>query len=157
MMLIAAFYMCPRTLRDAGPRAAIARTRFSFLTVSEYTVVMQLRRTYRLIALIAAFCVALSSVASAQRMVPADVPSLEMQAFFVAGGTLDDLCLTNGSGHVDHDCPFCRLLADPEQIAPANAAWTELQPPPDQRLVNLTPRDLRLALDVSARGPPCSA
>lgn len=116
---------------------------------------MRLGFSYRIFAVLAAVCIALASVASANRMaLPADHdPALV--AYVQAGGSLHDLCLPDeGTGHSDHDCPFCRLLADPDDLTPAQVTWMLVPAPLQDRLVALPYPELPQWSRDPARAPP---
>lgn len=106
-------------------------------------------------ALIAALCIALASIASAARMAPVGANAPDYQAYLATGG-VDDLCADGDLAHTDHDCPFCRLLSDPDDLTPTPAIW-QLDPQESPlRLVALTVHDQLHHSDVFTRGPPCS-
>jgi len=96
-------------------------------------------------ALIAAFCMALASITSAAHMAPVGANAPDYQAYVATGG-LDDLCESETTHNADHDCPFCRELADPEDLTPTTVAWV-LEVPPDALRQH----------SIAARGPPCAA
>lgn len=116
---------------------------------------MTIRRLLHTIALFAAVCIALTSVASAARLAPMPALTAEMQAFLAAGGSVDALCGDHDVDHDDHDCPFCRLLSDPESIAPFSASWILIPQRDGQTLTDLTAHHQLYQLAISARGPPC--
>ena len=78
-----------------------------------------IRRSRQSLVLIsAALLLALASIGFAARMAP-EAASAQggLGAYLAMGGSLEDLCADGLPGH-DHDCPLCRLLSDPPDMAP---------------------------------------
>lgn len=173
-MLIAIFCMSLKILKGVGHRptsdntegvgwiltyptrmATIAHGVFPFLPSTRYIIAMMVRRFMHTLALFAALCIALTSVASAARMAPTPAPTADVQAFLDSGGALDDLCIMGDVDHADHDCPFCRLISDSERLTPMPASWLLIPHRVDYRLTDLTTHHQLYMLAIAARGPPC--
>ena len=116
---------------------------------------MKMRSALAWIAMIAALCVAAASVASAARMAPVGENAPEYQAYLATGG-LGDLCDSETTAHTDHDCPFCRELAEPDDLMPATMAWLMDTPPEPLLRHDLVSLDQLHQHSVPARGPPCA-
>ncbi|SEV87545.1 hypothetical protein SAMN04488515_0005 [Cognatiyoonia koreensis] len=128
---------------------------FSFACDSRYICAMMARPFYVLVALAAALCIALSSVASAARMAPSQQDTPQIQAYLAAGGSLSDICADDDLTHADHDCPFCRLLSDPDDLIPTPATWMLVFDRTEPTVSDLGLPAQRLVLPVQARAPPC--
>lgn len=116
-------------------------------------VTMLMRLVMKCLPVIAMLCIVMTSVASAAQMAPAGANAPQYQAFVAAGG-LDDLCETAGLEHADHACPFCRLLADPDDLTHVTTTWQlEAQDNP-QRLVSVAVQDQLRQQAAMPRGPP---
>ncbi len=85
----------------------------------------------RVIGLVAALLVAAVSLLSASAMAPAKMDRPDAAAYLAVAGSLADLC--GGQDTQDrHDCPFCRLLADPPHVGPRSGPsglpWPQSRP-----------------------------
>ena len=110
-------------------------------------------RFFPALTLIAALCVALASMALAGRMAPVGQNAPDYLAFVVMAGP-DALCEGHDADHSNHDCPFCRLLADPVAPVRAHVFW-QLDPwVTVQHQHDLTVHSQRHHRPSFARGPP---
>lgn len=113
--------------------------------------------SYRMMIVVAALLLAITSVGSAGRMAAADMDRAEITAFLAIGGTLDDLCEDGPShNHVEH-CPFCNTVAQADIIAPAGKTWTLTPDPLLLTTSALTRAEQRHVSRRFARGPPQTA
>lgn len=105
--------------------------------------------------LCAALLIALASLASAALMAPARGDAASEVSALLLGGAADDICGTPGAH--DHHCPFCRLIADPPDIAPATVAV--LYRPHDgwRQLSGVARRAQSRGWDHPTRAPPSRA
>ncbi|WP_347137836.1 hypothetical protein [Paracoccus sp. SSK6] len=72
---------------------------------------------------------ALLAVALATGMAARPVPSemdLRLDAWVMAGGSLDDLCGDHGADHKDGHCPLCNLAA-PTGLPPVTASLLDAE------------------------------
>jgi hypothetical protein len=117
-----------------------------------------MRRSLRhhAIAFAAALMVLVASFVSASSMAPkaADQPALS--AYLAAGGALSDLCGDPAAGD-NHHCPFCRLLTDTPDTAPATLPVRLAFNSGFRMLVDLTHGRQQGSRHVSARAPPALA
>ncbi|WP_207099881.1 hypothetical protein [Paracoccus shandongensis] len=91
----------------------------------------------------------------AARAVPSEM-ELRLQAWVMAGGSLDDLCGDHGAGHKDGHCPLCTLAA-PTGLPPVTPSLRDA----DRRiLARIVLPQMRRAMGhardpaVPKRGPP---
>ena len=91
----------------------------------------------------------------AARPVPSEM-DLRLDAWVMAGGSLDDLCGDHGTGHKDGHCPLCNLAA-PTGLPPVTLSLRDA----DQRiLARIVLPQMRRALGhardpaIPKRGPP---
>ncbi|AWI84972.1 hypothetical protein CEW88_14445 [Alloyangia pacifica] len=76
---------------------------------------------HRLTLAVAVLAVALASVLFAARMAPEGPEAASLRSYLAMGGTLADLCETEGTHH-GHHCPVCNLLPEaPRTVPPALA------------------------------------
>jgi hypothetical protein len=108
------------------------------------------------ISFAAALMVLAASVVSAASMAPAAADQPAVSAYLAAGGALSDLCGDPVAGD-DHHCPFCRLLADSPDTAPATLPLQLSFGSGVRLLVDLTHGRQQGSRHVSARAPPALA
>lgn len=113
--------------------------------------------SYRMMIVVTALLLAMTSVGSAARMAPSDMDRAEVAAFLAIGGTLGDLCEDQPAHvHAEH-CPFCNTVAQADIIAPAAKIWTLAPDPLLLTLAGLVLGEQRHAYQRFARGPPTVA
>jgi hypothetical protein len=105
-------------------------------------------------ALLAALLVAAASIASAERMAP-ERGTAEISFYLAAGVSLDDIC--GGDAPGEHRCQFCRLLAEPPEIAPSARSEHLIPGLVWQQLADLCPGSQTDDPAVYARAPPALA
>ncbi len=114
---------------------------------------MNIRIIRHLLVCLAALAISVASVVSAARMTDGATKPQLVAYYTVNGAVLDGFCGEKPSSH-DHSCPFCRLLADAPDIAPAPRLLQLVAGDGWVALSDLTPIYRIADPRIPVRGPP---